>query len=162
MSDIRPKLAERIKWYRKRAGLSQRALADALKADKATVWRAEQGDSWPDYKTLEGMAAVFGVELEALFDWAESPAPTAREALAVIERELDARPYTREGHERVTPVTISVAENVTRDPLAARIAKIQDPAGRAALNLFLNGLEEELLAAKVAPQKKGKPPEKGK
>ncbi len=130
--DIRPKLAEKIKWYRERAGMSQRALADVLKVDKGTIWRAEQGDSWPDYKTLEGIAGALGVEVEALFSWA-APSPT--DAIRVLS-ELAARAPT--------------------DPLAARIARIEDLAGRRAIQDTLEDVEAELgLSASEAHERPG-------
>jgi transcriptional regulator with XRE-family HTH domain len=140
VSDVRSKLAEKIKWYRDRAGLSQRALADAIKADKATVWRAEQGDAWPDYKTLEAMASALGVPVDAFFDWGHPPTP--QEALRVLENAI-AQPRP------------------TEDTLANRVARIlADPeradAARMALDAVLDGLED------LPPEAEKDPPEKGK
>jgi transcriptional regulator with XRE-family HTH domain len=121
VSDVRSLLAEKIKWHRERSGLSQRALADALRVDKATIWRAEQGDSWPDYKTLEGIAGRLGVGVDEFFSWAE---PSAAQALEVIARELETR--------RETPA---------RNQLADRIAKL-GPEAIQAVEALLSGLED--------------------
>lgn len=65
---MKENLGERIKHYRERKKLSQVALALALKVDKQTVWRWEDGRSWPEYPVLEVMAKELDIKVENLFE----------------------------------------------------------------------------------------------
>lgn len=61
--------------FRKKAGLTQRQLADLVEVDQAAVSNWELGKSAPQRKTLPKIAKALGCEIEDLLsDEEESPA----------------------------------------------------------------------------------------
>lgn len=80
--------------------LSQVALAQALKVDKQTVWRWEDGRAWPEYAALEAISKHLNIEIEQLFEGitgnSERPSITPKEALMVIAEALSAKPQADE------------------------------------------------------------------
>lgn len=84
-------LGLRIKHYRQQAGLTQLAMANALKVDHGTIWRWETGHVWPDFKQLKAAAALLGVEPEAFFETVSSlpprPSPTVDALTKIIEKQ---------------------------------------------------------------------------
>jgi transcriptional regulator with XRE-family HTH domain len=66
---------EVLKELRAKAGLSQKALAEALDVDQATVSRWERGEREPWLSIVGPLARVLGVEVETLVN---PPAPPAR------------------------------------------------------------------------------------
>ena len=60
-------IAKNISTLRKRAGLTQDALAEFLGVTKASVSKWETGKGYPDITLLEPIAKVFGVSLAELF-----------------------------------------------------------------------------------------------
>lgn len=66
-------LAEKIYQARKRAGLSQEALADALGVTRQAVSKWETGKSVPDTENLRRMAQVLAVSADYFLG--EAPAP---------------------------------------------------------------------------------------
>ena len=85
---------------RRRAGITQEALAEHLGVSKAAVSKWELGQSLPDMSLLPRIAAYFSLTLDELFDWrdelteAESAALYA-EVYALAEQDLTA------AHERL-------------------------------------------------------------
>lgn len=85
---------------RRRAGITQEALAEHLGVSKAAVSKWELGQSLPDMSLLPRIAAYFSLTLDELFDWrdelteAESAALYA-EVYALAEQDLAA------AHERL-------------------------------------------------------------
>lgn len=88
LGDIRARLGERICWYRKRAGMTQLALAHALNVDKGTVWRIEDGKVWPELANIMAIAKVLDVDHEAFFSELKPAPPTIIEALAIVQKTL--------------------------------------------------------------------------
>lgn len=91
MADIRKHLSARIRALRERAGLTQKALGDLVQMDKMTIWRIEQGESWPVYENLERISQALGTDIEYLFQGLDSgtaPAPTDAEILSRISGAL--------------------------------------------------------------------------
>ena len=66
-------LAEKIYQARKKAGLSQEALADALGVTRQAVSKWETGKSVPDTENLRRMAQVLAVSADYFLE--EAPAP---------------------------------------------------------------------------------------
>ena len=60
------KLSEKIYACRRRAGLSQEALADRLGVSRQSVSKWETGESTPDIAKLPALAAAFGVSVDWL------------------------------------------------------------------------------------------------
>ncbi len=67
------KLSEKIYQCRKRAGLSQEALAERLGVSRQSVSKWETGDSEPEIGKLRALASVFGVTVDWLLSEEEFP-----------------------------------------------------------------------------------------
>ena len=85
---------------RRRAGVTQEALAAHLGVSKAAVSKWELGQSLPDVSLLPRVAAYFSLTLDELFDWCdelsqEESAALYAEVYALGEKDLDA------AHERL-------------------------------------------------------------
>lgn len=61
-------VSDRLKEYRKAAGLTQQALAERLHAGQSTVAQWETGVRTPPVKRLLDIAAVLGVAPSAMLD----------------------------------------------------------------------------------------------
>ena len=68
------KLSEKIYACRRRAGLSQEALADRLGVSRQSVSKWETGESTPDIAKLPALAAAFGVSVDWLLSEEGFPA----------------------------------------------------------------------------------------
>ena len=68
-------LSEKIRKYRKQAGLSQEELADRLEVSRQAVSKWEMGQSAPDPEKIVRMSELFGVSTDELLR--EQPAQTA-------------------------------------------------------------------------------------
>ena len=67
--DMKTKIAENIKFYRKQMGLTQGQLADMLNGKKSLVSNYENGYSTPDIYTLCRLAVIFDVSLDDLVEY---------------------------------------------------------------------------------------------
>ncbi|MBR5445356.1 MAG: helix-turn-helix domain-containing protein [Clostridia bacterium] len=65
------KLQDKIYWCRKKAGLSQDALAEKLDVSRQAVSKWENGEAIPETAKLPSLAAVFGVSIDWLLSDAE-------------------------------------------------------------------------------------------
>lgn len=70
-------LSEKIRKYRKQAGLSQEELADRLEVSRQAVSKWEMGQSAPDPERIVRMSELFGVSTDALLKEAYAPAAAA-------------------------------------------------------------------------------------
>lgn len=120
---VRQLLGRAIREHRKGGNLTQAQLAERAGISTQTVVLIEGGQRWPEYDNLQRLAAALGVPELALFTWAPPPSPTPQEALAVLARELAARP---------TPLV---------DPLAARVSKLSKES-RQYVEDLVQGLED--------------------
>lgn len=59
-------VSQNIKAFRKRAGLTQKNLADKLGCTLSTISKYEQGQREPDFEVLEQISEVLGVSLSDL------------------------------------------------------------------------------------------------
>ena len=134
-----------IREQRERRGLSQQALGDLAGINKEAVSMLETGKTWPQYPTLQAIAAALGVPETTLFAGAPAPSPTPQEALAVLEREI--------GAARARPES---------DPLASRVARIKDPAARRAIEAMLPAWEKSVPADEKSREQDGKVPDRDK
>ena len=73
-------LSEKILYCRKKAGMSQLDLADALGVSRQAVSKWETGESNPDVTKLPQMAALFGVTTDYLLS--DEPVEKAAEQSA--------------------------------------------------------------------------------
>ena len=69
------KLPEKILYCRKRAGLSQEALAERLGVSRQAVSKWETGEALPETGKLATLAAALGVSVDWLLSEDESEAP---------------------------------------------------------------------------------------
>lgn len=67
--DMKTKIAENIKFYRKQLGLTQGQLAEKLNGKKSLVSNYENGYSTPDIFTLCRLAQIFDVSLDDLVEY---------------------------------------------------------------------------------------------
>lgn len=105
---------------RRRAGVTQEALAAHLGVSKAAVSKWELGQSLPDVSLLPRIAAYFSLTLEELFDWRgelaeEESAALYAEVYALGERDLSA------AHERLRTL---VAEHYADANLLIMLASL--------------------------------------
>lgn len=104
MGTVRDEVAKNLLFYRKKAGLTQRELADKLGVKNTAVSNWESGNNSVDIETLFLASKIFGVSLSDMYGpYASSPAPTAA-ALSSDEEQLvtDYRSLNGEGREKVS------------------------------------------------------------
>lgn len=87
MSDTRKRLGARIAALRKRKGLRQMAVAEAVGLEPKSLSRLEAGAYAPSLQTLEQLARVLGVELRDFFNFpdAETPEEMREYLLQVVQ-----------------------------------------------------------------------------
>ncbi len=72
------KLPEKLQYCRKRAGLSQEALAERLGVSRQAVSKWETGEALPETGKLAALAAALGVTVDWLLSEAEPEEPQAK------------------------------------------------------------------------------------
>lgn len=83
------KLSEKIYFYRKKAGLSQDALAEAVGVSRQAVSKWETGDAVPETGKLLALASALGITVDELLS-EDAPGPEA-------ERQADGGCFTWDG-----------------------------------------------------------------
>ena len=68
-SEMKVKIAENIRFYRKQMWLTQEELAEKLFGKKSLISNYENGYSTPDIITLCRLAEIFEVSLDELVEW---------------------------------------------------------------------------------------------
>ena len=82
---------EKIRLLRKEAGLTQKAVAQAVGVTDRTYQNYEAGESFPSGAVLSKMAALFGVRMELLTDTAQRFMPAEMDGeLAGLLSEMQA------------------------------------------------------------------------
>lgn len=135
---MREALGERIAHYRKLKKLSQGTLASTLSVDKITVWRWENGKSWPEYDKLMAIAEALSIPAEKLFETIgktlEAQSPTIESLTRVIEDQ----------EKRLAEFAKYAA-----DPLYMRIHKYPDDV-KAEIEKYLNMAEYDIKSKKAS------------
>ena len=67
--DMKIKIAENIRFYRKQLGLTQGELAAHLNGKKSLISNYENGYSTPDIATLCKLAKLFDISLDELVEY---------------------------------------------------------------------------------------------
>lgn len=88
----------RIREIRKRKGLTQEAVAEAVGVDHSTFSRYERGQAWPSAEKLKAIARALDCSVAELFSDYEAPTPGVAEFMTLtadldedrIRRILDA------------------------------------------------------------------------
>ena len=62
-------LGNKIRELRKKKGITQEQLANALNLSPQAISKWEMGAGYPDVATLPVLAGYFGVSLDAMFDY---------------------------------------------------------------------------------------------
>lgn len=70
-SNMKIKVAENIKFYRKQLGLTQRELAIMICGSNSLISNYENGYSIPDIYTLCKLAKIFNITLDELVEWSD-------------------------------------------------------------------------------------------
>lgn len=84
MAGIREEIAKNLLFYRKKAGLTQRELAEKLGVKNTAVSNWESGNNSVDIDTLVLACDIFGITLNEIYGKYSAPAP----ALESDEAEL--------------------------------------------------------------------------
>ena len=111
-----------LRQARRRAGLSQRALAERTGIAQPTVARVETGNHSPRVATLELLLGACGEALEALPRAGDGVDRTTIRALLALTRRNDwrrSRPRPRPSIDSHTPVASERDGDMTYDPLRA-------------------------------------------
>ena len=85
--------AEKIKYYREAAGLTQKEVADKLGVNPQAVWKYEKGivTNIP-IRNLEIMAEMFGITPDKLTNWEkDDAAPATEDDLEMLHKNPDLR-----------------------------------------------------------------------
>ena len=80
-------LAEKIKAARRRAGMSQQTLADAIHVSRSAIAKWESDKGLPDIENLKALAGVFGMTLDELAGEGDMGDVTLREPAAAEDME---------------------------------------------------------------------------
>ena len=67
--NMKLKIAENIRFYRKQLGLTQKELAEKLNGKRSLVSNYEAGYSTPDIYVLCQLAEIFDITLDELVEW---------------------------------------------------------------------------------------------
>lgn len=130
---IKKSFGARLRKIREGSAVSVEALAERLGVHPNTVYKLERGEQWVGADVLEAIETSLPVDLSRLFTDCE-PRPTPHEALAVLARAIEAPKH---------------------DPLAARVARLTDPAERKAIEEALDAYEGKLPAASQLGEDEG-------
>lgn len=84
--EIMKKFGEKVKLYRKQAGLTQEQLAEKCDCSKQTISGTETGYSFPSSKVLFNISKVLNVSLMHLFNFGEDENSSNKEVSAMIEK----------------------------------------------------------------------------
>lgn len=71
------KFSDRLRELRKKRGLTQLQLAEALKINRSTLAKYETGENEPDHQTMQQIADFFGVTVDFIIGNSDDPASSA-------------------------------------------------------------------------------------
>jgi len=91
--EIIKKFGEKIKIYRKRAGLTQEQLAEKCDCSKQTISGTETGYSFPSSKILFNLSNVLDVPLVHLFNFGDDEKSSNKEVSSMVELYLSKLSY---------------------------------------------------------------------
>lgn len=74
------KLNEKISLYRKKSGLSQEAFAEKIGVSRQAVSKWETGESAPEISKLKAISECFGVTIDFLLSYDETPPEKEKKA----------------------------------------------------------------------------------
>lgn len=84
--EIMLKFGEKVRLYRKQAGLTQEQLAELCDCSKQTISGTETGYSFPSSKVLFNLSRVLNVPLSYFFNFGEDESLSTKEFSTIIEQ----------------------------------------------------------------------------
>ena len=123
------KLSEKILYSRKRAGLSQEALADMVGVSRQAVSKWETGEALPETAKLAALGAALGVSVDWLLSDSEPEEPEEEPAafVAAAGRRIRLTAAMREQYQ--AHVAAERAEAARQDEAARTLARLRALAG---------------------------------
>ncbi len=91
--EIMKKFGEKVKLYRKSAGLTQEELAEKCECSKQTISGTETGYSFPSSKVLFSLSKVLNVPLMNLFNFGEDKTSSNKELTTILEQYMSRLSY---------------------------------------------------------------------
>lgn len=83
--EMMKKFGEKVKIYRKKAGLTQEQLAEKCECSKQTISGTETGYSFPSSKVLYNLSHVLEVPLMYLFNFGDDENSSNKETASLVE-----------------------------------------------------------------------------
>ena len=80
-----PVLCERIRFYREKCGIEQKALASAIGISGNAICNWENGRSRPDINLIPAICSILGVTLYQLYDMEEPGESISEEEASLLE-----------------------------------------------------------------------------
>ncbi len=91
--EIMKKFGEKVKLYRKEAGLTQEQLAEKCDCSKQTISGTETGYSFPSSKILFNLSNVLNVSLAHLFNFGDDENASNKEIASLVESYMSKLTY---------------------------------------------------------------------
>jgi len=91
--EIIRKFGEKVKLYRKRAGLTQEQLAEMCNCSKQTISGTETGYSFPSSKVLFKLSNALEVSLMQLFNFGDDEKASNKELSSMVEQYMSKLTY---------------------------------------------------------------------
>lgn len=146
MGTIREDFGERVRYWRKRRGLSGEKLAEAIGIAPNSLYSLERGEQWASSETVEKLGDALDVPVRDLFDFgatATAPAPTPEQALAVLAEAIRAprvlstpaankeKPQERKQGAAIPPEILELLEGPQAGEFLAQLQTVAEPFLRA-------------------------------
>ena len=91
--EIMKRFGEKVKLYRKQAGLTQEQLAEKCDCSKQTISGTETGYSVPSSKVLFNLSKILNVPLMYLFNFGEDEGSSNKELSSMVEKYMSKLTY---------------------------------------------------------------------
>lgn len=117
MSTVKDEIAKNLLYYRKRAGLTQKQLAEKLGVKNTAVSNWESGNNSIDIDTLFAACAVFGVTINDMYGQSYAPSQSLSDdelRLLSMYRELNSQ-----GKEYILKTITMASQVYTKNDSAA-------------------------------------------
>lgn len=85
-SELKLRIGLRVREARKKKGLTQSALAEAVEKTFETISNIERGKTAPNFQTLFDIGSVLDVPMREFFDKSDSNAVTSRKRLELLQK----------------------------------------------------------------------------
>lgn len=152
MSSIRIGVASQIKKYRRMAmpRLTQAQLAEKMGVETTTVWRWENGLSFPEPSSMESLARIFGISIHELMGGADNAPPSYDALLAALNEKQKENLQLKSENQRLSEILLKIPPE-----FFARLAvrPLSDPGARIAW-AFLSGDISQLKEPQLQDQLK--------